>query len=64
MPLTVPLSLKPMEAEAVEALPPAGELWQYEPKVDGFRCIIFRGGDDGHLQSRNQKQSSASFPIS
>ena len=42
--LEVPLTLEPMEAEAVDELPPAGEGWQFEPKVDGFRCIIFRDG--------------------
>ena len=62
MKIEVPLSLKPMEAEAVDALPPAGDTWQYEPKVDGFRCIIFRDGDEVHLQSKNQKPLERYFP--
>jgi ATP-dependent DNA ligase len=62
MPLEVPLSLEPMEAEAVDELPPAGNGWQYEPKVDGFRCIIFRDGDQVHLQSRRQKPLERYFP--
>jgi ATP-dependent DNA ligase len=52
MSLKVPLSLELMEAEAVNDLPPAEHLWQYEPKLNGFRCIIFRDGDEVHLQSR------------
>jgi ATP-dependent DNA ligase len=60
--LEIPLSLEPMEAEAVDELPPAGPEWQYEPKVDGFRCLIFRDGDDVHLQSRNQKALGRFFP--
>jgi ATP-dependent DNA ligase len=62
MSIKVPLSLEPMEAEAVDELPPAGKGWQYEPKVDGFRCIIFRDGDQVHLQSRRQKPLERYFP--
>jgi ATP-dependent DNA ligase len=35
MVLPVPLSLKPMEAEAVDELP-RGSGWLYEPKCDGL----------------------------
>jgi ATP-dependent DNA ligase len=62
MALEVPLSLEPMEAEPVDALPPAGETWQYEPKVDGFRCIAFRDGEVVSLQSRRQKPLARYFP--
>ena len=31
--------LPPMEARLVESLPD-GEGWQFEPKWDGFRCLI------------------------
>ena len=34
----------------------------YEPKWDGFRCIVFRDGDDLDLQSRNQKPLLRYFP--
>jgi hypothetical protein len=60
--LEVPLTLEPMEAEAVDTLPPSRTGWQYEPKVDGFRCIIFRDGDQVHLQSRRQKPLKRYFP--
>ena len=57
----VPLTLSPMEAEAVEELP-SGEGWQYEPKYDGFRCIAHRRGERAHLQSKNQKPLERYFP--
>ena len=30
----------PMEALSVDHIP-VGKHWQYEPKWDGFRCIVF-----------------------
>jgi ATP-dependent DNA ligase len=55
----------PMLAKAVTALPqpdavPAGLL--YEPKWDGFRCIVFRDGDEVELGSRNEKPLTRYFP--
>ena len=41
-----------MEAKLVDALP-EGDGWQFEPKWDGFRCLIFRDGDDVSLQSKS-----------
>src|SRR5687767_6888980 len=61
MPLAVPLSLEPMEAETVEDLP-SGAGWQYEPKWDGFRCLVFRDGKRFYLQSRNGKPLARFFP--
>ena len=61
MPLPVPLSLEPMEAEPVDALPD-GPGWQYEPKWDGFRCLVFRDGAAFRLQSRNGKPLARFFP--
>lgn len=34
----------------------------FEPKWDGFRCIVFRDGDDVELTSRNQKPFNRYFP--
>lgn len=45
--------LEPMEAATVEEIPLGWE-WQYEPKWDGFRCLIFRDGDDVYLQSKSK----------
>jgi ATP-dependent DNA ligase len=50
-----------MEAKSVDALPEdAG--WQFEPKWDGFRCIVFRDGDDIELQSKSGKPLGRYFP--
>jgi ATP-dependent DNA ligase len=34
----------------------------YEPKWDGFRCIVFRDGDEVELTSRNTKPLTRYFP--
>src|SRR3954451_9000273 len=63
--LGVPLPLKPpiqpQLARAAKELP-QGDGWRYEPKWDGFRTIVFRDGDDVHLQSRNGKPMNRYFP--
>jgi ATP-dependent DNA ligase len=50
-----------MEAKLVDALP-EGEGWQFEPKWDGFRCLVFRDGDDVALQSKSMKPLGRYFP--
>ena len=59
--LPVPQSLEPMESKAVAELP-AGDGWQYEPKWDGFRCLVFRDGKKVCLRSRNQRLLNRYFP--
>jgi ATP-dependent DNA ligase len=61
MTLDVPLSLQPMEAIPVDDLP-SGDGWLFEPKYDGFRCILFRDGDTVDLQSRRQRPLGRYFP--
>jgi ATP-dependent DNA ligase len=51
----------PMEAKHVDALP-TGDEWQYEPKWDGFRAIIFRDGPDVFIGSRNALPFVRYFP--
>jgi ATP-dependent DNA ligase len=51
----------PMEAIQVDEIP-RGEQWQYEPKWDGFRCLIFRDGDDVELQSKSGQPMARYFP--
>ena len=51
----------PMLAKAADALP-EGEGWIYEPKWDGFRCIVFRDGDEVELGSRNERPLTRYFP--
>jgi ATP-dependent DNA ligase len=41
---------------------PAGPGLVYEPKWDGFRCIVFRAGDSLHLESRNSLPLQRYFP--
>ena len=60
MDLPVMPPLKPMLAKALDELP-EGDL-ALEPKWDGFRCIVFRDGDEIVLGSRNQKPFNRYFP--
>src|SRR5436305_6858150 len=53
--------IPPMEATSVDAIP-AGPEWQYEPKWDGFRCLVFRDGDKVELQSKAGKPLTRYFP--
>ena len=50
-----------MEALSVDEIP-AGDEWQYEPKWDGFRCLVFRDGDKVELQSKSGKPLTRYFP--
>jgi ATP-dependent DNA ligase len=59
LPLSPPV--KPQLARSSRELP-EGEGWRYEPKLDGFRTIVFRDGDDVHLQSRNGRPMNRYFP--
>jgi ATP-dependent DNA ligase len=52
--------VSPMLAKAVRDIP-TGDYW-YEPKWDGFRCIVFRDGDEVELGSRNERPFSRYFP--
>jgi ATP-dependent DNA ligase len=51
----------PMEATLVDKVPVGAE-WQYEPKWDGFRCLLFRDGDHIELQSKAERSLSRYFP--
>lgn len=59
LPLRPPLP--PMEAKLVEALPD-GDGWQFEPKWDGFRCLVFRDGASVALQSKAGRLLGRYFP--
>ena len=52
--------LKPMLAKSVPEVPDGDYL--YEPKFDGFRCIVFRDGDEVEFGSRNEKPLTRYFP--
>jgi ATP-dependent DNA ligase len=49
-----------MLAKAATGLP-VGDYF-YEPKWDGFRCIVFREGDRVELASRNERPLTRYFP--
>jgi ATP-dependent DNA ligase len=61
--VTLPLEppLKPQLALTRKALP-LGEEWAYEPKLDGFRAIVFVDGEESYIQSRGGKALSRYFP--
>jgi ATP-dependent DNA ligase len=50
-----------MEARSVDAIP-TGEQWQYEPKWDGFRCLLAREADKIVLSSKSGKKLDRYFP--
>jgi ATP-dependent DNA ligase len=56
--------IQPMLAKSVKGIPdPAkhGGL-SFEPKWDGFRCLVFKDGDEVELASRNTKPLTRYFP--
>jgi len=59
LPLEPPV--KPQLALTRKALP-LGEEWAYEPKLDGFRAIVFVDGEHSYIQSRGGKALSRYFP--
>ena len=59
LPLSPPI--KPQLALTRKALP-VGEEWAYEPKLDGFRAIVFVDGEDFYIQSRGGKELRRYFP--
>src|SRR6187551_135626 len=61
MDLPVMPPVAPMLAKSVKDVP-AGPGFLYEPKWDGFRCIVFRDGDEVELGSRNERPLTRYFP--
>jgi ATP-dependent DNA ligase len=59
LPLKPPI--KPQLALTRKQLP-VGEEWAYEPKLDGFRAIVFVDGAESYIQSRSGKPLSRYFP--
>jgi ATP-dependent DNA ligase len=50
-----------MEARSVDAIP-RGTQWQYEPKWDGFRCLLSRQGRKVDLRSKSGEDLARYFP--
>ena len=53
--------ITPTKARAVKSFP-IGKEWMYEPKWDGFRCLVFRDEETISLQSRTGKSLTSAFP--
>ena len=56
--------VQPMLAKSVKGIPDPAKYdgLIFEPKWDGFRCIVFRDGDEVELTSRNTKPLTRYFP--
>src|SRR5438445_6852517 len=61
MALPIKPPYEPMDALAALELP-RGPEWQYEPKWDGFRCLVFRDGAKVELQSKSGQPLTRYFP--
>ncbi len=59
LPVMPPIS--PMLAKNATKLPD-GDGWIFEPKWDGFRCLVFRDGDEIELWSRHGRPFNRYFP--
>ena len=57
----IPPPIEPMLAKLTDDLP-TGAGFLYEPKWDGFRAIVFRGGGDVYIQSRDLRPLDRYFP--
>ena len=61
MRLPFPPPLEPMLAKLARSIPD-GDGWLFEPKWDGFRCVVFRDGDRVELISRKLRPLGRYFP--
>ncbi len=53
--------LEPMLAKLTPSIPESGG-WLFEPKWDGFRCIVYFDGEQVYLQSRDLRPLARYFP--
>jgi ATP-dependent DNA ligase len=60
-PFVIAPPIEPMLAKLATELP-IGDQLLYEPKWDGFRAIIFRGGGEVFIQSRDLRPLDRYFP--
>src|SRR6478672_12247719 len=56
-----PVPLADIEARSVDEIP-RGKEWQYEPKWDGFRCLLSRNGGSIDLRSKSGEDLARYFP--
>jgi ATP-dependent DNA ligase len=62
MKLPIPQDMEPMLSAPSETGIPKGDSWEYEPKWDGFRTLVFRDGDNIELISRGARPMTRYFP--
>ena len=60
-PFAIAPPIEPMLAKLATVVPGDGA-YLYEPKWDGFRAIVFRGGGEVYIQSRDLKPLDRYFP--
>src|SRR3954462_13583162 len=60
-PFAIEPPIEPMLAKLATELP-TGDQFMYEPKWDGFRAIVFRGGSEVFIQSRDLRPLDRYFP--
>ena len=58
----LPLDSAPMEARLADSLPQEPDLWQFEPKWDGFRCMAFKEDGAVELRGKSGKPLGRFFP--
>jgi ATP-dependent DNA ligase len=61
MDLPVMPPILPMLAKPAAKVPSSGGI-SFEPKWDGFRCLVFRDGDEVRMESRTAKDLTRYFP--
>ncbi len=61
MTLPIKQDMEPMLSAPGDGIP-TGDSWEYEPKWDGFRTLVFRDGDKVELISRGAKPMTRYFP--
>lgn len=57
----IPVLVDAMEARSVNAIPD-GKGWQYEPKWDGFRCLLMRDSGAVAMYSKSGQDLTRYFP--
>ena len=62
MKLPIKLDMEPMLSAPSANGIPEGDSWEYEPKWDGFRTLVFRDGDQVELVSRGARPMTRYFP--
>src|SRR5207247_10185397 len=60
--LPLPLDMEPMLSAISDSGIPKGDGWEYEPKWDGFRTLVFRDGEEVALMSRGGRAMTRYFP--